>query len=148
MTRLVSTVTSSRHPAAWGAFGAAIIVGSIGAFVPDGTSNAVDRALPVWFVHVYYFGLIVAGTIGILALLLDDLERRLRVERCAWYGVGWPAIFYAAAALTNNGVSAAQAAVFCGVFSPVATARIIQITRDLHRLREDQAESRPEVGPW
>lgn len=143
MTRPVSTITSPRHPAAIGAFTAAGLVGVWALLVPGGQSAAVGAVLPGWFTTMYYAGLGLSGLAGVAALALPAQDVRLRAERCCWYGVGWSALFYSLAAWTVVGPSAGHAAISVGALSPVATWRIVQITRERRRAARDRALNLP-----
>lgn len=136
---------SGRNPFEMFLLGACVLSGIVGVLAPAATEGAVARVLPPWAGSVWYAGLFVGAGISFTGVLLRGLKSLL-VERvgllllAGFFGV------YAFAVFALAGWRGVFVSLFVAAFAVAATARFVQIGRDLKKAEAPHAEERRPGG--
>lgn len=118
---------------------ASIIVGVVGAVLPEDVSNAIAHVMHGWVIHTYYAGLAAFSVLTLCGILYRKIEGLL-VERV---GLTVVALYYAVFAvciISYAGLAGAMGALLPVAYTIGNSARIWQIRTDLSLLKDYLAD--------
>jgi hypothetical protein len=139
MTKRLLEIRTGRQPHEVFILVLSIVIGCIGAVIPDQVGNAISSVLHGWPIHLYYAGLALFAAVTLLGVFSPKIEGLL-VERAGLIVVG---LYYAAFAVAVFAYAGAGGAM--GTLLPIGYmvangARVWQIHTDLALLKSYLAD--------
>jgi hypothetical protein len=129
------TVRSGRHPHEIALLVMSFVSGMVGLAVQPATSPALASTLSGPLLNYFYLGLIVSSGASFVGALMNSVTGLL-MERAGLILIVFLYVAYGVSVVSNSGIRGTTGALFGFAIAVASVVRIVQIQRDVKKVRE------------